>query len=120
LLWIGRAYLFADEDVRQGLVVVEQTTIGVDQKQIVIEFFGDIGGVFDLGEDVLEEGSFFGIGKDSPVLVEVDHGAYILLMKFIMASKLIHICNIAKNHSFFFLPHFPALLAYLSAKIKVK
>ena len=73
LLGVGRTDLLADEDIGEGLVVVEEPAVGVDEEQIVVEFFGDIGGVLDFGEDVLEQGPLLGVGEDPPVLEEVNH-----------------------------------------------
>ena len=73
LLGVGWTDLLADEDVGEGLVIVEESAVGVDQKQIVVEFFGDVGRVFDFGEDVLEQRTLLGVGEDPPVLEEVNH-----------------------------------------------
>ena len=35
----GGTYLLAYEDVGQGLVVVEQSAVGVHQQQVVVQFF---------------------------------------------------------------------------------
>ena len=69
----GGTDLLADEDIAEGLVVVEESTIGIDEEEVVVEFFGNCGGVLDFGEDVLEEGSFFGIGENATILEQVNH-----------------------------------------------
>ena len=43
LLGVGRIYFFADEDIGERLIVIEDSTVGIDKKKIIIEFFGHIG-----------------------------------------------------------------------------
>ena len=48
LLRIRRVYFFAYEDIRERLVVVEESTVRIDEEKVVIEFFRDVGRVLDL------------------------------------------------------------------------
>ena len=48
LLRIRRVYFFAYEDIREGLVVVEESTVRIDEEKVVIEFFRDVGRVLYL------------------------------------------------------------------------
>ena len=76
LLGVGRSDLFADEDVGEGLVVVEQPAVGVREEEVVVELLGHQGGVFNLGQDVFEERPFFIVGKYASILEQVYHLRY--------------------------------------------
>ena len=76
LLRVGRGYFFADEDVGERLVVVQETAVGIGQEKVVVEFPRHEGGVFYLGEDVFEQWTFFIVGENPPILKEVYHLRY--------------------------------------------
>jgi hypothetical protein len=87
LFWCGRDDLLADEDVGQGLVVVQKSAIGVAKQQIIIDFSGHARRKLDLGQYVLDQRPFLAVGKDASVLEEIYHFPLLLLSIILLTIK---------------------------------